>query len=180
MTRYFWVEQGQLQSSPQPPVGLMPVANAGAMLLPPLAEPLHRHFRLWGDVGRSPGEITPQRVFVGSGGQLAFAFADGQSPASLFAGVGASPDLAAWLVLLDKWMETAEMIQGARAVWSAQELAGALPFVTPAFLPSVLVAYPPENCARVARTLAHALLPASTDAPGPESEPAESAAPPAT
>ena len=37
--------------------------------------------------------------------------------------VGLAQELAAWLVMLDKWMETFVVIARARAVWNADELA---------------------------------------------------------
>jgi hypothetical protein len=89
--------------------------------------------------------------------------------------VGAAPDLASWIVLLDKWMATQEVIESARAVWSSQELATALPFVTPAFLPASLVSFPPQNWVRAARAIAFSLLPAAT---GSAADPASQAEPP--
>jgi hypothetical protein len=164
MSSYFVVDEGRLRSTIQPPVGLIPIVHGHAMLLPPLAAHLHRNFRTWGNAGFSPGPITPQRVFIGSEGQLAFSFADGQMPNGLLANVGAGPDLAAWLVLLDKWMATQDVIESARALWSTQELATALPFVTPAFLPASLVSFPPQNWVRTARAIALALLPTAAGA----------------
>lgn len=175
MPSYFIVDEGRLRSTIEPPVGLIPIVHGHTMLLPPLAIPLHRNFRTWGDAGFSPGTITPQRSFVGPQGQLAFSFAEGQMPNGLLANVGAAPDLAAWLVLLDKWMATQDVIESARAVWSSQELATALPFITPAFLPASLVSYPPENWVRTARAIAHSLLSSSGAFQG---APAEATAPP--
>lgn len=159
MPSYYVVEQGKLNSTLQPPIGLMPIAHGHAMLQPPLMVRLHRSFRAWGEAGYSPGPITPQRVFAGAEGQLAFSFAEGQHPARLMQNVGAAQDLAAWLVLLDKWAGTQNVIEQAQAVWSPQQLASALPFVTPAFLPGTLVAYPPANWVRVARAIAYTLAP---------------------
>lgn len=65
--------------------------------------------------------------------------------------------LAAWLVLLDKSVETFVVIARARAVWSPAELAGALSFTTPSLLPVELVRMAPHNWERVALALALAL-----------------------
>lgn len=160
MTSYIVVDEGRLISSLQPPVGLMPIVHGASMLQPQYASELHRTFSTWAAAGFSPGAITPQRVFIGPEAKLAFAFDEGELPQGLMVTVGAAPDLAAWLVLLDKWMDTGDVVAGARAVWSPLQMAAALPFITPAFLPPVLVSYPPENWVRVARAVAVGLAPA--------------------
>jgi hypothetical protein len=66
-------------------------------------------------------------------------------------------ELAAWLVLLDKWMETFVVIARARSIWSVQELAGALTFTSRPFLPAAIVHMPPDNWERVAQALAQAV-----------------------
>lgn len=154
MPNYFIVENGQLQSSTRPPVGLMPFTHAGAMLQPALTGALHRSLRAWGDAGYSPGPLTPQSIFVGADGRLAQFVDDNRHPTPLTSVPGAAQDLAAWLVLLDKSLPTEVVVAHAAAVWSRAELATALPFVTPVFLPAALVHYPPENWVRVARALA--------------------------
>jgi hypothetical protein len=68
--------------------------------------------------------------------------------------VGLAPSLAAWFVMLDKWMETYVVLARARTIWSVDELCSALTFLTPAFLPDKLVAHPPNNWERVAQALA--------------------------
>jgi hypothetical protein len=51
-------------------------------------------------------------------------------------------------------METYVVIARARTMWNLRELASALSFVTPACLPTRLVAHPPNNWERVALALA--------------------------
>ena len=55
--------------------------------------------------------------------------------------------LASWFVLLDKWMETFVVIARARTVWSPNELATAMIFVNPLWLPPISVwrAWPPRR-----------------------------------
>lgn len=154
MPVYLSVASGALRRSPVLGTGLVLVTQARSFLLPPLAETLHRNLRQWNDLKLSPGPMTPDRVFVGNGGELTFAFAENAQPGPLMSNVGISLDLAGWLVLLDKWIDTSAVVARARTVWSTTEVAGALPFVTPAFLPASLVTYAPDNCARVARALA--------------------------
>ena len=154
MPTYYSIHDGQLQSSPRPPVGLMPMTHAGAMAQPLPMQTLHRSLRAWGDAGFSPGPITPQSAFVGADGRLAFLFDDRQRPAALTPTPGPAQDVAAWLVLLDKRLPTDGVVSSAATVWSHTELTAALPFVTPVFLPAALVLYPPENWVRVAHALA--------------------------
>ena len=104
----------------------------------------------------SPGPITPDRIWCSTEGALAIAFDYNAAPRPL-AHVGMAQELAAWLVLLDKWMETFVVIARARAVWSVQELAGALTFTSRPFLPAALIYMPPDNWARVAAALAAAV-----------------------
>jgi hypothetical protein len=138
------------------PVGMRPIGRDPERLLPPRITELHRNFAAWGMIGLSPGPIVPQRVWIDEKGIPAFAFPDTIEPRPL-THVGLAPDLAAWLVLLDKWMETFVVVARARAVWDVAELAGALTFAAPAFLPRALVLTPPENSTRVARSLAQAV-----------------------
>lgn len=153
---YYSIQGSQLIGQPQPPAGTEIFASNVKRLLPPLITTLHRSFRAWGDAGYSPGPPVPERIWFGVDGTLAFRFAETNHPPPLLQ-VGAAPDLAAWLVLLDKYMETFVVIARARAVWSVAELAGALTFTTPAFLPPTLVKQWPENWARVASALAQAV-----------------------
>ncbi|MEZ4677895.1 MAG: hypothetical protein R2932_27125 [Caldilineaceae bacterium] len=104
----------------------------------------------------SPGPVVARRIYFNEQGQLAFHFLGNYRPAPLMQ-VGGAPDLAAWLVLLDKWMETYVILARARTVWSLAELTSALTFLTPAFLPDKLVAHPPDNWERVAQALANSI-----------------------
>jgi hypothetical protein len=140
----------------EPPVGLRPLRANTGQLLPPVVGALHRTFWGWGQAGISPGAIVAERVWFSVDGKLAFATRPDQPPLPLMQ-VGLAPDLAAWLVLLDKWVETFVVIARARAVWPVGDLASALSFLTPAFLPAALVRQPPDNWARVAEALAVAV-----------------------
>ncbi len=143
-------------SHAQPPAGLRPIASLRNELLPPAISQLHESLHAWGEMGLSPGPITPDRIWCSTEGALAIAFDYNAAPRPL-AHVGMAQELAAWLVLLDKWMETFVVIARARAVWSVQELAGALTFTSRPFLPAALIYMPPDNWARVAAALAAAV-----------------------
>ncbi len=152
---YYFVAQERIVYTPKPPLGMKPLKHNLARLLPPLIGALHTSFRAWGVAGYSPGPITPNRVYFNEQGNIAFAFAfdDEERPLPLLQ-AGAGRDLAAWLVLLDKWMETYVIIARARMVWNLHELASALSFLSPAFLPVRLAAHPPnDNWERVAIAL---------------------------
>ncbi|MBX3010705.1 MAG: hypothetical protein KF832_04325 [Caldilineaceae bacterium] len=150
---YYFVDQQQLTYGKTPPAGTKPFKHQLSLLLPPLVSKLHASFQAWGRLGYSPGLASVNQVYVNAQGQLAFYLDDGCRPMPL-GQVGVGPDLAAWLVMLDKWMETFVVIARARTIWNLQELASALSFVTPAFLPPRLVAHPPDNWERVASALA--------------------------
>ncbi len=154
MPNYVFIQNGHLQSNPRPPLGHLPFTHAQELLQPALVEALHRSFRAWGDAGFSPGALVPQVVLVAADGSLAILYDGKRRPAPLTQLTGAAPDLAAWLVLLDKSLSTDAVMAPAAGVWTPGELATALPFVTPAFLPEALVRYPPVNWVRVARALA--------------------------
>lgn len=153
---YYFVEQQRLVYGEKPPAGAKPLKHSLALLLPPLVSDLHASFHAWGRLGYSPGKLSPNRVYLNAQGLVAFAFDDGEWPQPL-PQVGIGPDLAAWLVLLDKWIETYVVIARARMTWNLRELASALSFVTPAFLPNLLTAHPPTNWERVAVALAFAV-----------------------
>ena len=153
---FYSIVDHTVHSTPQPPAGMRPIAAVAGQLLPPAITDLHHGLRAWGEIGLSPGVISPERVWCSADGRLAFDFAPKAAPSPV-AHVGLAQELAAWLVMLDKWMETFVVIARARAVWSADELAGALSFATPAFLPRALVYMPPDTWERVATALAIAV-----------------------
>lgn len=140
----------------QPTSSYVPLWGNTERLLPPVVGSLHRHLWAWGQAGLSPGPLAAERVWLGPEGALAIAFTSHEKPKPLLQ-VGLAPDLAVWLVLLDKWVETFVVIARARAVWSPGDLAAALTFVSPAFLPRRLVQQPPDNWVRVAEALAQAV-----------------------
>lgn len=148
--------QGTVQQTSAPPVESRPIAQASGLLLPPLITELHRSLRAWQIAGLSPGPVIPERLWIDPAGGLAVRFADGRQPDPLYP-VGAQAGLAAWLVLLDKWVETFVVIARARSVWNTAELAGALSFTTPALLPPGLIRMTPDNWARVAAALARSV-----------------------
>lgn len=153
---YYFVEQQRLVYSKAAPKGMKPLKHRLGILLPPLISELHASVHAWSQLGYSPGSLTTQRVYCNERGIVAFAFEDREKPRAL-PPVGVGPDLAAWLVLLDKWMETYVVIARARMTWRLPELASALSFLTPAFLPAKLVIHPPDNWERVAVALSIAL-----------------------
>jgi hypothetical protein len=152
-SRFFWIDGSTLRSAGAAPSALRPIAAWGTELQPALSSAWHHSFKAWADLGLSPGLATPYRIWAGSDGALAFRFAPHEQPQPI-SHVGQARELASWLVLLDKWLETSVVVARARAVWSGVELGGALSFTTPAFLPRALVAMPPDNWARVAMALA--------------------------
>ena len=150
---YYSIVNGVLTPSATPPKGAKPFKHQLNLLLPPLVTQLHHAFRAWSLAGLSPGPLLAKRVYFSAQGLLAFYFWEETRPKPLTSVAGA-PDLAAWLVLLDKWVETFVVLARARTVWHAEELTSALPFLTPAYLPDKLVAHPPDNWEKVAQALA--------------------------
>jgi len=150
---YYSIVNGELLNSAEPPSGAKPFKHQLNLLLPPLVSELHHAFRAWALAGLSPGPLLIKHIYFTNQGQLAFYFWEGAQPKPLTA-VGGAPDLAAWLVLLDKWIETFVVLARARTVWPIEELTSALTFLTPAYLPDKLVAHPPNNWERVAQALA--------------------------
>lgn len=162
MTLYRTLKSKTIWSTATPPDGAQSILLIGDTLLPPLITEVHRNFRAWGDRGLSPGPLDPARVYVGADGALSFAFPEKGNPDEVYprqlaANVGAARDLAGWLMLLDKWMETFVVLARARHVWSPAELAGALPYLAPIYQPASLVEMPPVNWERMARALAIAV-----------------------
>lgn len=158
MTQYKMIRGGAVWSTSTPPEGTQNILLASDLLLPPLITELHRSLKSWSDAGLSPGAIEPARVFINGAGRIAFAFADGASPARLPQNIGAAPDIAGWLLLLDKWMETFVVMARARHVWTPTELGAALPFVSPVYQSPALIELPPVNWARVGRAVAEAVI----------------------
>ena len=154
---YFFVEDGRLRQGSAPPAHAQPILKTNKTALPPIVANLHRQFWEWGAVKLSPGPILPAHTWISPAGKLAFALDEGRQPAPLGTNVGQAPDLAAWFVLLDKFMDTSLLVARARGVWSPDELGGALTFMTPAYLPPRLLTHPPDNWQRVARRLAQAI-----------------------
>jgi len=153
---YYSIINGKLVVSAEPPEGAKPFKHQLRLLLPPLVTELHKSIRAWSIAGYSPGAIWTRRIYFNERGLITFRFLNGSKPQTVMA-IGGAADLAAWLVLLDMWMETFVVLARARTVWSIAELTAALPFVTPAYLPDKLVAHPPDNWERVARALALSL-----------------------
>ena len=153
---YYFVRDNQFVSAPQPPAGAQRIAQLGDKLQPPLITALHQSLHKWSELGKRPGLLTPDRVWVTENGTLIVYFEEGQAPYPLLH-VGMGPDMATWFVLLDKWMETFVIVARARTVWTPNELATAMIFVNPLWMPKSLVALPPNNWARVVKALAMAV-----------------------
>ena len=153
---YYFVREEQFVAAPQPPVGAQRLAQLGNSLLPPIITELHRSLHKWGVLGKRPGLLTADRVWATPEGTLVVFFEEGQAPYPMLH-VGMAPDMATWFVLLDKWMETFVVIAWACTVWTPNELASAMTFVNPMWLPKSLLAQPPNNWVRVVRALAVAV-----------------------
>ena len=153
---YSYIQDDQLVSTAQPPVGAQRLAQLSSSLQPPIITALHRSLYRWGELGKRPGLLIANRVWATPEGTLVVHFEEGAAPYPLLH-VGMAPDLATWFVLLDKWMETFVVVARARTVWTPAELAAAIPFVNPLWLPKPLVAQPPINWVRVARALSSAV-----------------------
>lgn len=153
---FFYIAEGGLERATEPPAGSQSFAERARHLLPPQISELHSGFYAWGAAGFAPGPIAPARLWLDAQNRLIVRGAGDDAPRPL-SQTGLAPDLAAWLVLLDKWMETFVVVARARAQWSVTELASALPFATPAYLPSALTTTPPDNWQRVAGALAAAV-----------------------
>lgn len=153
---YYSVIDGNLCVAARAPAGAKLFKHQIRLLLPPFVTDLHQSLQAWSKAGYSPGPIYARRIYFDQNGLLTFFFFDGEQPMPLAQSDDART-LAAWLVLLDKWMETFVVLARARTVWSVAALAGALPFVTPAYLPEKLVAHPPNNWEQVAQALALAI-----------------------
>ena len=156
LMHYFSIRNNQLAEDSATPTDAVPFARGIAQVLPPQISDLHLAFREWNRQNLSPGQLAPERIWIGQDNRLLFSFRSGERPQPTFQ-VGPAPDLAAWLVLLDCWMETFVVVARARAVWSVAELAGALTFMTPAFLPPAIVNMPQANWQQMAMAIATAV-----------------------
>jgi hypothetical protein len=152
---YFTTSQG-LTATGAPPTGSRPFRSAVERIEPASLPQWHRSVQAWGKANRSPGLVTPERIWLAPDGIVAFHFARGEQP-PIQSAVGSHAGLAAWLVLLDKYVATGTVIESASAVWSTADLAGALAFTAPALLPASLLTMPPQNWERLARALAHVI-----------------------
>lgn len=152
----FFIEDDHLQRALHPPGDHAQLASNPQRLLPPMISDLHASFRAWGDAGLSPGPVTAERIWVSSRGHIAVEFQGKRRPVPLLQ-VGAAPDLAAWLVLLDCYMETYVVVARARATWTVGQLAGALCFMNAAYLPPPLTAMPAADWTRTATAVAAAV-----------------------
>lgn len=172
MSDFYSVQDGKLIRSLGIAQGMMPIAQAQNCLTPSLVKTLHRSFKEWEAVPLSPGPILPQSVFIDTTGALAIHAPTEAGLLPKMSNTGLAQDLAAWLVLLDKWVSTDVVVGSAAEVWSVDALAQALPFITPAFLPRGMMKWPPANSERVARAVARVAA-ASPAAPAPVEETAE-------
>lgn len=153
---FYFVRDNNLVSASQPPVDAQPLAQLASSILPPTVTELHHSLHAWGTLGKRPGLLTADRTWATPEGTLVIYFEAGEEPYTLLH-VGKGLDLATWLVLLDKWMETFVVVARARTVWTPDELASAMTFVNPMYLPKALMAQPPNNWLRVVQALATAL-----------------------
>jgi hypothetical protein len=154
---YYFTPSGGLNANKLPPVGSRPFLEATSWLQPALLDALNRSFHAWGAAHLSPGIVTPERIWITVDGTVAFQFTKNQRPAAQSA-VGAQAGLAAWLVLLDRYIDTDELLSQTSKQWSVSELVGTLPFITPPLLPLSLLQLSPDNWEQVARALAKVVV----------------------
>jgi hypothetical protein len=150
---YYFTPANDLMATESPPPESKSFAMATHWIAPSTLEPLHRSFAAWGAAHRSPGLVTPERIWLTTMGTVAFHFERNAQPAPQST-VGAHAGMAAWLVLLAKYTEMSAVIESAGKVWSINDLAGALAFTTPALLPQNVLTLSPNNWESVARALA--------------------------
>jgi hypothetical protein len=153
---YYCIRDHHLTAAAQAPAGAQRLDQLGKSLLPAIITELHRSLQQWGELGKRPGFLTPDRVWATPEGTLVIYFENGEEPYPLLH-VGMAPDMASWFVLLDKWMETHVIVARARTVWTPNELVSAMTFVNPLWLPKALIAQPPNNWERVIHALAVAV-----------------------
>jgi hypothetical protein len=160
---YFMTGQG-LTATSAPPKGSRPFRAAIEWIEPSSLPQWHRSFQAWGKASRSPGLVSPERIWLAADKIVAFHFRGKERP-TIQPAVGSHAGLAAWLVLLDKYVETGVVLESAATVWSTADLAGALAFTAPALLPASLLTMPPQNWERLARALAHQIANGSIQQP---------------
>lgn len=157
---------GRQDRQSQPPQSGRRITSAAEWLEPALLPALHQSFRAWGMASLSPGAVTPERIWITAEGRVYFRFANGDEPIPQ-SSVGSQAGLAAWLILLDKYIKPPAVIATARPIWPKSDLAGALIFTTPGLLPAPLLRLQPNNWERVARSLAASImLPSIAEAQG--------------
>lgn len=155
MMNYYRAASDEVKRIGVLPENALPLLQGIPQVMPPQISDLHRSLAQWSKLGLSPGEVLPNRIWVDQDYALYFGFRNGSTPKPLMQ-TGLGLELASWLVLLTNWMETFVVIARARAIWSPNELAGALTFMTPAFLPPVVSQLNPD-WDRVAIALATAI-----------------------
>ncbi|MCL4830741.1 MAG: hypothetical protein KJZ95_25520, partial [Caldilinea sp.] len=60
---FYTIRDRQMHSTVQPPAGMRPILAMRSELLPPVITQLHESLHAWGELGLSPGPITPDRVW---------------------------------------------------------------------------------------------------------------------
>jgi hypothetical protein len=153
---YYFSENQGLTATSTPPKESKPFRSAIEWLDPAHLAQWHRSFQMWRDANRSPGLVIPDRLWLTPDGAVIFYFDKDGQPA-IQSEVGSHAGLAAWLVLLDKFVETQSVLESASTVWSTADLGGALAFTAPALLPAPLLLMAPQNWERLARALAHVI-----------------------
>ena len=153
---FIFAEHGKLIRREQPPAHSECLLHRRRELTPAAVAALHRAFYAWLDTGFSPGPVLPERIWLHDEGALAFHFEADRQP-NRQPPVQLAPDLAAWLLLLDKWMDTYLVIANAREVFSVAQLAGALSFLSAAYLPPELLRSATNQCETVATAVALAV-----------------------
>lgn len=140
---YYVAQSDNLFQTPELPKNALPLTEGMERVLPPQISDLHMSLARWANLKLSPGEIIPSRIWLVPDGELYFLFSNKAAPKPLTQ-TGLASQIAAWLVLMDRWMETFVVIARARSVWTPDELASALTFMTPAFLPPAVIEINPQ------------------------------------
>ena len=166
MARWYWYDkEGNQHGASCHPPHSRPISAAVEWMHPALITDLHSSFAQWTAAKLSTGPVVPHRLWIDQTGLVAVRFsADAPAPQPP---VGAGEELAQWLVLMAKWMETYVVLARARSVWSLAELAAALPFTSACLLPRTLAQLPPSNWEEVARGLAAIVIEGATTGASP-------------